>query len=305
MAMASSYFCDMGSKADDLLAELYGTPIYYIDGIMDSAWGEFPEHLPERVEFLGTQFNQLFDMVKEVVGIEVSTEAWKEAAGTVTQYLRNLARLYELMQADPLPVSFAEIELASVMTAACTGRGIPAASKAVENLIQEMEKRIEDGIGAVEKGAPRVMVFAGNFSDASVTRMIENAGLAISTAMLDVYVPSPTPKTAYPTLGEIIAESEMRMGIGLFHSSYGTVKRTEMVVNQLKSLDGVIFNYQFNCRPSALLSHSLKKWVAENTHIPVLALEGDLYDSRSYSASAMRTRVETFAEMLKDRKAAN
>jgi benzoyl-CoA reductase/2-hydroxyglutaryl-CoA dehydratase subunit BcrC/BadD/HgdB len=76
-----------------------------------------------------------------------------------------------------------------------------------------------------------------------------------------------------------------------------------MVVNQLKSLDGVIFNYQFNCRPSAQTSHSLKKWVEEHTSIPVLPLEGDLYDSRSYSASAMRTRVETFAEMLKSRKA--
>jgi hypothetical protein len=31
----------------------------------------------------------------------------------------------------------------------------------------------------------------------------------------------------------------------------------------------------------------------------VLVLEGDLYDSRNYRAEQLRTRVESFAEMLK------
>ena len=43
----------------------------------------------------------------------------------------------------------------------------------------------------------------------------------------------------------------------------------------------------------------LKKTISEKPGIPVLVLEGDLYDSRNYSAEQLRTRVESFARMLK------
>ena len=36
--------------------------------------------------------------------------------------------------------------------------------------------------------------------------------------------------------------------------------------------------------------------------IPVMVMEGEIYDSRNYSAEQMRTRVETFAEMLREMK---
>lgn len=52
-----------------------------------------------------------------------------------------------------------------------------------------------------------------------------------------------------------------------------------------------------------MLSHLLKQFVEKQTGIPVLSLEMDVYDSRTYSAAALRTRVETFADMLRARKA--
>lgn len=69
------------------------------------------------------------------------------------------------------------------------------------------------------------------------------------------------------------------------------------------NIDGMLWSYPFSCRPSALPSHLLKKWVEENTGIPTLSLEMDAYDSRSYSAAALRSRVEPFADMLRARKA--
>jgi benzoyl-CoA reductase/2-hydroxyglutaryl-CoA dehydratase subunit BcrC/BadD/HgdB len=46
----------------------------------------------------------------------------------------------------------------------------------------------------------------------------------------------------------------------------------------------------------------LKEFVESETGLPVLSLETDIYDSRTYSAEALRTRVEAFAEMLLQRK---
>jgi len=67
-------------------------------------------------------------------------------------------------------------------------------------------------------------------------------------------------------------------------------------------MDGVIWGYLYHCRPLAQSSHFLKKWVEETTGLPTLSLEMDIYDSRNYSAAALRTRVETFAEMLRARR---
>jgi benzoyl-CoA reductase/2-hydroxyglutaryl-CoA dehydratase subunit BcrC/BadD/HgdB len=69
-------------------------------------------------------------------------------------------------------------------------------------------------------------------------------------------------------------------------------------------LDGFIASYLYNCRPSALVSQCQKKYLEEKTGLPVLSLAIDSFDSRAYSAESLRTQVETFAYMLKEKKKA-
>ena len=83
---------------------------------------------------------------------------------------------------------------------------------------------------------------------------------------------------------------------------FALAKRFEEAVLQF-DVDGVICGYLYNCRPIALGSHLIKQWVEERTGVPTLSLEIDIYDSRNYSAAALRTRVEAFVEMLLARKA--
>ena len=300
LVTGSSYYCDMGSKADELLHERYGHRAIYVDGSMDSRWGEYPDYQPERVEFLGAQLNKLFATVSEVLGVEVNTQAWDKSMDTSRALYSALGRLTRLMTADPVPVSYVEAGLALQLTAGSTGRSMTEGPQAVSILCDEVEKRVERGVGVVEKGAPTVLILIAPFSDPSVIRMIENAGLAITTGIYSV-PPKKHPPTTYTTLGEIRAEREMRDGY--YHSNFGIAKRVEEAVHDLK-VDGVLWGYIYNCRPLAETSHTVKKWVEENTGVPVLSLEIDAYDSRNYSAAALRTRVEAFAEMLRDRKAA-
>jgi len=299
LVTGSSYFCDMGSKADELLHERYGHPAVYVDGSMDSRWGEYPNYQPERVEFLGGQLNKLFDTVKEVIGVEVTREAWDRAMASSRTLYGAQGRLTRLMTADPMPISSVEVGLALQLTAGSTGRAMSEGPEAVSILCDDVEKRAAQGIGVVEKGAPRIMNFIAPFSDPSITHMVEDAGLALSANLLSV-PPQKHPPTTYTSLGEIRAERDMRDGH--YHSAFGFAKRFEDAARDYK-VDGVLWAYLYNCRPLALTSHIMKKWVEENTGIPTLSLETDCYDSRNYSAAALRTRVEAFAEMLRARKA--
>jgi hypothetical protein len=301
LALASSYYCDMGSKADDLVTALYGVPIAYIDGIMDSKWGEYPGYLPERVHYLGARINQAMEKAGKVLDIQIAPDAWERSRKNSRPFRDNLARLTEVMKADPVPLGLAELELLEALSGSSTGRGIQEGIKAMDILIKELGKRVEAGKGVTGKGAPRVMVRLGHTSDPRVTRLIEDAGLAVPLTYIlgsrgGVKV---KPKRDYGTPGEIIAEYEMTGGY--YHGTEAQIQLYEKAAGLMK-LDGFIAQYLYNCRPVATISHIQKKYLEEKTGLPVLSLEIDNFDSRTYSADSLRTKVETFAEMLKAKK---
>jgi len=301
LALASSYYCDMGSKADDLVTALYGVPVAYIDGVMDSHWGEFPDYLPERVHYLGAQINQALKKAEEVLGIEIVPDAWERSQKDSRPFRDNLVRLVELMKADPVPISITELELMEALSSSSTGRGIREGIRAMDILIPEMEERVKAGRGVSEKGAPRVMLRAGHTSDPRVTHLVEETGLAVPLTFIlgswgGVRV---KPKGNYHTPGEIIADYEMSGGY--YHGTEAQIKFYEKAAELMK-LDGFIATYLYNCRPVATISHPQKKYLEETTGLPVLSLEIDGFDSRAYSADSLRTKVETFAYMLKEKK---
>ncbi len=301
LALASSYFCDMGSKADDLVTAQYGIPVAYIDGVMDSKWGEFPEYLPERVHYLGGQINQALEKAEKVLGIKIAPDAWERSQKESREFVNNLLKLLELMKADPVPVSVVELELLEALSGSSTGRGIREGIKAMSILVEELEERVRAGTGITEKGAPRVMMAAGHCSDPRVTHLIEEAGLAVPLTMVLSWIGGPKvePKGDYDTPGEKIANYEL--AAANFHGTDASIKLFEWGSKVMK-LDGVIAHYLYNCRPAATTSHAQKKYLEEKTGLPVLALEIDNFDSRAYSADSMRTKVETFAELVKSRK---
>ena len=300
MVIASSYYCDMGSKTDELLHERYGHPAVYVDGSLDSQWGEFPNFQPERVEYWGGQLNKLITQTKEILGLDLTPDLWDKALSSNKEIRAEVRKLSESMKADPQPISLVEAELATLLITGSTGKAMIYGAEAIATLNQEVKERIDKGIGVVEKGAPRVMVFLSSFSDPRIMHMIENAGLACPVMLMSAPLRMEPWQTTYTTTGEIRAETQLQVGI--YHSSYAIAKRWAEVVEDFE-LDGSIWGYQYNCRPLAEPSHFLPKFVEETTGQPTLSLEMDYYDSRSYSAESLRTRVETFAEMLRARKA--
>jgi benzoyl-CoA reductase/2-hydroxyglutaryl-CoA dehydratase subunit BcrC/BadD/HgdB len=89
---------------------------------------------------------------------------------------------------------------------------------------------------------------------------------------------------------------------GLLYSCQGGIDYFTEYCREWK-VDGFIISYPYSCRPWAITPIMSKKSITEDLGIPCLVLEGDCYDTRNYSAGQSRTRVETFAELLKMRKA--
>jgi benzoyl-CoA reductase/2-hydroxyglutaryl-CoA dehydratase subunit BcrC/BadD/HgdB len=301
LVTGSSYYCDMGSKADELLHKIYKQPSIYIDGVMDSPWGEYPVYDSERIHFFGEQIDKLFEKVHEIIGVPVTAENMMQAMGTSRAMLSALGRLTHLMMADPMPVSGIASGMAVNLAGASTGRSMTEGPDALEALCAEVQERVDQGKGIVEKGAPRVMIFAQHLSDPSITRMMEDVGLAVAASFVTVPPPKRDKSFQPASIGQALAEAGMRGGA--YHSTYGFAMRWVDAVRAL-NMDGVIWGYQYNCRPLSIGSHLVKQMIEKETGVPTLSLEMDYYETRNYSAEALRTRVEAFAEMLKaDRQA--
>jgi benzoyl-CoA reductase/2-hydroxyglutaryl-CoA dehydratase subunit BcrC/BadD/HgdB len=302
MSIATSYFCDMGPKADELMQYKYGYPVEYVDGCLDSPWGAWPVHDRETVQYLGTQVNNMFGTLKDMFGLEINEDTWQQARLVAGKLYVAINELTRHLTADPVPLSVADSELVSNIPTACTGVAMEEGPETVGILAREVGKRVEKGVGVVTKGAPRVAIMFQSFSDTVINRLIEEVGLAVPATM----VLFPAQRQAlerypYPTLGEKRAEQAM-FG-GAYHSTYGWIHRN-MDALKFAKIDGVIYTYPFSCRPIVCTSKLTKLEIEKETGLPTLLLEMDLYDSRNYSAASLRTRLEGFAEMLKAKKAA-
>lgn len=300
LVLTSSYYCDMGSKTDELLHYRYGHSAVYADGSMDSRWGEFPNYLPERADLLSGQLEKVFHRAEEVLAIPISKEARYQGAARSRQLFEGLRELIELIKgADPQPISIVEVEIARRLTSGSVSeRFMSEGPRVLEIFNREVKQKIEKGIGVVERGAPKAMILMAHFSDPSVMHMMEqDAGLSIPVT-IHTTLASRIMKTTPFISGKNLAKEQLERGP--FYGSFGEIKRAAEAA-QAFDVDGVIFNYLFNCRPIAMLSHLLKQFVEKETGLPVLSLEMDMYDSRNYSAAALRTRVEAFADMLRVR----
>jgi len=304
LTLPSGSFCDQAPKVDDLMHEVYGIKTVFIDGVMDSASADYPNTDPRRVKYFGKEIRRALDETQETLGIEISDEALDKALQEMVKLYYALVGLWDLMRKDPVPASQADLGLFFWMLASPERRCMAEAFKTIAKLTREVKQRADEGRGVVEKGAPRVLLFSHHVTDPAIMHMIEDAGLAISLTSLA----SISNAMAESFAGEQYTTFEDRaadqlLSVGIYHSVKGLIERCKELSNSWQ-VDGFINLYPFSCRPLALHPLIAKKDIEEELGIPVLVLEGDFYDTRSYSPEALRTRVETFAEMLRASKAA-
>ena len=112
---------------------------------------------------------------------------------------------------------------------------------------------------------------------------------------------SPSRPVTYASLWEDVADSNMR-GRGANYSSLAYILQLLEAV-KLWKVEGVIFFRHYSCRQYSIFPIKAKEIIEEELGIPVLNLEGDYCDYRSYNVQQMRTRLETFAEMVKSGRA--
>jgi hypothetical protein len=301
LEVATGYMCEPPGAATQLLQELYGIPTMYIDGCIDGDWGEWPRLHKRQIEYFGGEMKRFLGQVEGFTGSRVTSDAQHQAIVDCAKLIYGLQEMLEMIaRADRQPISQVDATIALWMiNSPLTKNVILRTIDAVQSLKEEVARKIKKGEGILPKGAPRIFTSIAVAVDQAIWKMMEECGLSIAVTFAGKQPSLTKYKNPYQDYCDKIACGLHR--VGATASSWGAIELIKELQREV-GFDGMIICYSTSCKVYSLSPLMVKQAIAKEFGVPVMVLEGEFYDTRNYSAEQMRTRVETFAHMLKERR---
>jgi benzoyl-CoA reductase/2-hydroxyglutaryl-CoA dehydratase subunit BcrC/BadD/HgdB len=297
LAVPSCLYCDHSPKVDELLHEIYGVPVIYIDHVFEDKGEQWPHVVnSRRSQYMARNMKDAAKEFEHLFGHPIRKSRARELFVKEANLAKAARSLSDLMNVDPAPISLKDLKAAQELSSVCSRRCLREGVKVFRQLERDLKDRVRKGLGRVEKGAPRIMFSIPPF-DPEIIEMVEKMGLAISMTSLFAPTPRIMIEIEYHSLWEEIADSTLRRRAAAY-SSLACINRDKGLVKQY-DLDGVILFHHIGCRQLNNYLPGTRDRIEKDLGIPVLILEGDFIDSRYYSAQQMRNRLEAFSHVVK------
>lgn len=297
-------WCDQGPKQCEVMGEIFNIPYFLsTDSLRDEPWRYFPEIDEDNAIYLGETMERHFRDIAKQLGTELTMEHFRNARVEVAKIWFQLMEVHKLIsEADPRPISATDDELFYWMTGYPDWR-VAEMNEAYRLLIAEIKDKIAKGEGVVPKGALRTNFSCDSRPD--IYRMCEKElGLNIVLPGTMFWIaPFERMRKFSKETNEFVRFAEAYMKRGFIRcSAWDQVVRAAELAKHFK-LDGYMVATEYGCRPLCWFGHWVKDEVEKEAGIPVIYYEHSI-DPRTHTPEQMSTKIETFASMMKIRKAA-
>ncbi len=295
LLVPSGLLCDQAPKTDEMLHEMYGSSVAYIDSVWDESKDEYPVVSPRRVKYLAKEMETAARKIGEVAGFPLTEEKVKEIIGRQVELAAAWEEVLWATFADPMPLNRYNRDLAFSLVAMSGRHCVNEGVEPMRMLLKDVQKRIEEEFGVNPQGSPRVWLLVSNMSDPKITGMMEDLGMQLPIG-LDVlpdelrYVPD------YENFWDQRADINLRIGSRRSATAYC---RQIITACREFQLDGLIMQYHVPCRMYDIFPLMLREMAQKELGLPVLLMEGNWFETRDYSAESYRTKLESFAEIVK------
>lgn len=297
LLVTSAYTCETSSKTLDILHELYDIPVWYIDHFKDRAITEYPEPSDRVAKITAESIKRFVEKMQSISGFEIEDELLiqvQEAKGKLEKAVTEMREI--VSYSDPLVISPSHENIWMCLgTLTMTIDGIEEATDAINTLCTELKEKSAKGAGAVEKGAPRVLaILPAGQTDPRLEYLLCEVGIAIVGIDFTMSVDS-TKHSDDPYLRMTLGSQQ----VSLEMPPYG---RVPLVINACKKfkVNGVLDRYHVGCRAIVADALLIEEAVKKELGIPVLVMEWENFDPRSYNHQQFKNRFEIFREMMKE-----
>lgn len=281
--------CDGKKKCWEVLGEY--KPVY----VMETP--QIKDRPQARAHFI-EEIKALIQKIEEVTDNKLSVEGLKAAMEKISKKRAQMRRVYEARKADPVPISGKD---ALLMSQIAFYDDPDREIEMVGKLADELEQRVKDGVGAIEKGAKRILISGTPMAipNWKMHHIIETKGAAVvaeETCTGTRYFQSEYGEikgNKIEDLLELLADRYLGINCACFTPNEG---RKDDILRLAKeyNADGVVL-YTLNfCQPYDVESLGLIKAIKAQG-IPVISISTD-YSSEDNEQ--INTRIEAFLEMI-------
>ncbi|MBU2547812.1 MAG: 2-hydroxyacyl-CoA dehydratase family protein [Proteobacteria bacterium] len=288
--------CGTGRLWGDSVAAICGVPAFHLEPRFN--WDEsdqaynFEDYIRQQKQFIG--------LLEEVTGRPYDWDRLREVMGHVKKAVTLRQEIMDLCAHKPSPASF--FDMAANIGPVCHLVGLPGTVGLLDDMKQEVEQRIAQGVGSVPNERyrlywdgimtwPKLGVLGRKFAslDACVVAGAYTHLLFMPRAdLIDPDRPL-----------ESIAHN--LCGIGINCDFNGQV---DHIVNLCEKfgIDGLVMSETQTCRAFNSHSFAVMDGVGRRLGIPAVTIGGDSCDERFYSDAQTDTRLQALVETIEARR---
>ena len=254
-----------------------------------------PEVTPSHITSIARQMENIIDPLEDVAGRKIDMDELKDAVRLSRQCSDLWEECLATASASPSPLTF--FDGTTLMGPAVVGRGTQKAIDAYGLLLEELNERIDRGIGAVENekyriywdGMPawgRLGAHAKLFAGLGANVLASTYCSSWIFKALDPLEPLESMARAYTELFIVRSDD--------YKEKYIKAKL------EFFKCDGIIYHDAKTCPNNSNCRYGIPQRLEADTGIPSLTINGDLNDLRLISDEQTKTNVEAFIEQLSE-----
>jgi len=273
-------------------AEHYNVPLVGIE-----TYRNVPEVTPAHVTSIVGQMENIVEPLEKVAGRKLDMGELKNAVALSRECSDLWEKCLAAGAAKPSPLTF--FDGTTLMGPAVVGRGTQRANDAYTLLLEELNERVAQGIGAIENERYRLywdgMPVWGRLSMHSKLFAGLDANVIASTYCSSWIFTALDPREPFESMAKAYTE--------LFIVRSDEYKE-EYIKDKLEffKCDGIIYHDAKTCPNNTNCRYGMPQRLEKKTGIPSLIINGDLNDLRLLSDEQTKTNVEAFIEQLEERK---
>ncbi|MBA7690444.1 (R)-phenyllactyl-CoA dehydratase alpha subunit [subsurface metagenome] len=300
--LSTDVICDTHVNWFQVQAERFNVPHFTIDvphvvsNMNQRQYNYFKKYVSE-------QLYEFLDFIQEVTGHEYNEEKAKEVTKNSWDLSMVWQDIYELRKNIPCPMSTRDTF--GGLFPLFTMPGLKAPIKLYKKMFKEAKTRVDNGIGALQQEKYRLMFEGIPFWFAlRYFSVLEKYGAMIVyepyTYAFSKYMnPNVTKEMVFNHPIESMAE--LMLSFWYIYDLKTRIKKFEETVKEWK-IDGVILHNNLSCRPNSCGLYDLKRHLMDDFDIPCLIIEADQNDPRKFNEVQITNQIESFIEILKERK---
>lgn len=256
-----------------------------------------PAHLGEvtqqHVTFVRGLLVRMIEQIEEQFHLRLSYDRLKEVVGLSSKASSLWRDVLETARAQPAPLTFFDgvIHMAPVILL----RGSQKAIDYYESLLEELQTRVDNHVGAIQD--ERFRVYWEGMPIWPKLRELSEKFVELST---NVTASTYCNSWAFdPFEGGDPLEWMAKSSIEIFINRDENTKQA-FLMDMFKrfDIDGAIFHNARTCPNNTNSRFGMTQRLREQCNIPVLSIDGDLCDVRFFSTAQSMTNIEAFIEQL-------